>query len=61
MTTQLTRRTARRLTRRFAETVAECSYASRRLLELNTPWLARRHTTPAADGQAERRLFNQPS
>jgi hypothetical protein len=45
--TQPARSTARRLTRRFAEIVAECSYASRRSVELNTPWLTRRHTTNA--------------
>jgi hypothetical protein len=63
MTTQLTRRTTRRLTRRFAETVAECSYASRRSVELNTPWLARRHTTPAAgpDLAAELATYRTPA
>ncbi len=53
MTIQPSRRIAH-LTRRLAEVVDECSDASRRSVELNAPWLARR-TTPAANHPARSR------
>lgn len=45
MTRRLSRRTANPVTRRLAEIVADCNYASRRSVERNAPWMSRHDAT----------------